>query len=325
MKIKLTDINGTGIMHKLADAIGASVRGRFIDIPENLGEGYMTGFNWGNDLRMMIRNYYLKEDITLERKNEIPEGQDNIIFFLSGIFDSSFHHQKQIVTEPANVFICMQAVSSVIEMPQNTFFRSVTIAASREYLKEKFGGIKHPVILSILEAKDNFVFEINISPAMVTAASEMLHQTIPESLESHYNKLKCKELLCHIFAQLLQREEMPPSGIHLKDIKAIYVIKYQLQSNLDKSPDIASLAKEAGMSEPKMRKLFRQTFGKGVFEYYQFMRMQEAARLLKEKHLSVSEVGYQLGFTNLSHFSRVFEQHIGLKPKKYSTETILNL
>ena len=67
-----------------------------------------------------------------------------------------------------------------------------------------------------------------------------------------------------------------------------------------------------------MRKLFKQTFGKGVFEYYQSMRMHEAAKRLKEKRLTVSEVGYQLGFTNLSHFARVFEQHMGLKPKKYS-------
>jgi len=72
------------------------------------------------------------------------------------------------------------------------------------------------------------------------------------------------------------------------------------------------------MSEPKIRKLFQQTFGKGVFEYYQSARMKEAARLLKDKRLTVSEVGYQLGFTNLSHFSRVFEQYIGTKPKKYS-------
>lgn len=27
---------------------------------------------------------------------------------------------------------------------------------------------------------------------------------------------------------------------------------------------------------------------------------------------------YQLGFSNLSHFSRLFEKHIGMKPKKYS-------
>jgi len=72
------------------------------------------------------------------------------------------------------------------------------------------------------------------------------------------------------------------------------------------------------MSEPKLRKLFKQTFGKGVFEYYQTARMQEATKLLKERRMTVSEVGYQLGFTNLSHFSRVFEQYTGMKPKKFS-------
>lgn len=318
MKIEVVDKNGSGILHKFADAIGASVRGRFIDIPKNLGEGYMTGFNWGNDLRMMIRNYYLKEEIVLERKNEIPEGQENVIFFLSGIFDSSVQKHEKLAAEQPNVFIAMQSVSSVLSMPQNTFFRSITISASREYLQQHFGELKHPAVSSILSSKNTFVFETEISPAMITTASEMMHQSIPESLENHYHKIKCEELLCHIFSLILQREETPASGIHIKDIKALYAIKYHLQSNLDKAPDISSLAKQAGMSEPKLRKLFRQTFGKGVFEYYQFMRMQEASRLLKEENLSVSETGYQLGFTNLSHFSRVFEQHIGLKPKKYS-------
>jgi AraC-like DNA-binding protein len=46
--------------------------------------------------------------------------------------------------------------------------------------------------------------------------------------------------------------------------------------------------------------------------------MKEAARLLREEKLSVSDVGYRLGFTNLSHFSRVFKEHIGMKPKQYS-------
>jgi AraC-like DNA-binding protein len=109
------------------------------------------------------------------------------------------------------------------------------------------------------------------------------------------------------------------SSMHIDDIKAIYAIKSHLQSHLEEPPNIAGLARDASMSEPKLRKLFKQTFGKGVFEYYQSARMQEAARLLKEKRLTVSQVGYQLGFTNLSHFSRVFEQHIGMKPKKYST------
>ena len=71
------------------------------------------------------------------------------------------------------------------------------------------------------------------------------------------------------------------------------------------------------MSPTKLKRLFKQIFGDSIFSYYQAFRMKEAARLLKEQ-FSVSEVGYQLGFTNLSHFSRVFEQHTGLKPKRYS-------
>jgi len=139
--------------------------------------------------------------------------------------------------------------------------------------------------------------------------------------ENSWCRNKCEELLCHIFAILVQRLGVPASSMHIHDVKAIYLVKSRLQTALNEPPNISLLAKEAGMSEPKLRKLFKQTFGKGVFGFYQAVRMQEAARLLKEQQLTVSEVGYQLGFTNLSHFSRVFEQHIGLKPKKYSNKS----
>ncbi|ACU63125.1 helix-turn-helix transcriptional regulator [Chitinophaga pinensis] len=317
MKISITD-RGTGITREFAHAIGAAIRGRFIDIPENMGTGYITGFSWGKELRMMIRNYYLKEDVYIERTNKLEEGQEDIVFLLSGIFPSILQPDEQILPEQANIMICKHAVSSVLAMPSNTMFGSVTIAVAKQYLHQLFGKIDHPVVASVLEGKDNFVFETGISTAIINTASGMLGQPVPETLESHYYKLKCEELLCYVFTMLMQREIVPATGMHIDDIKAIYAIKARLQAKLDEPPNIAALAKEAGMSEPKLRKLFKQTFGKGVFEYYQSGRMQEAARLLKERRLTVSEVGYQLGFTNLSHFSRVFEQYMGSKPKKYS-------
>lgn len=54
-------------------------------------------------------------------------------------------------------------------------------------------------------------------------------------------------------------------------------------------------------------------FGNSIFSYYQAFRIKEAARLLTEGTLTVSEVGNQLGFTNLNHFSRVFYDHIGTR------------
>jgi AraC-like DNA-binding protein len=302
MKISVVDKNNSGVMHEFARAIGATVRGRFIYIPEMKGAGYITGFTWGDELRMMIRNYHLNEDVFIERTNELAEGQDDVVFLLSGIFASPATAEKQLSPERAFVSICTHAISSVMAMPSNTIFGSVTIAISRQYLRRLFGPIDHPLVTSILQAKGDFAFETGISSEMIKTGGEMLHPPVPESLESPYYKLKCEELLCYIFALLVQREATPASNMHINDIKAIYAIKARLQSNLNEPPNIAALAKEAGMSEPKLRKLFKQTFGKGVFEYYQSARMQEAAILLKEKRLTVSEVGYRLGFTNLSHF-----------------------
>jgi len=54
--------------------------------------------------------------------------------------------------------------------------------------------------------------------------------------------------------------------MRIDDIKAIYAIKFRLSAQLNKPPDIASLAKKAGMSEPKLRKLFRQ-IKRGIIKF----------------------------------------------------------
>lgn len=220
------------------------------------------------------------------------------------------------------MLICPHAASSIIDMPAHTRFNSVTIAVSRAYLRQLFGEVAHPLVASLLAASAPFLFETGISPAMLQPASALLLPPVPESLASSYCRLKCEELLCHTVGLLLQREAIPPGQVRLADLQTIYALKLRLQSSWREAPPMAALAEKTKMSEPKLRKLFRQTFGKSVFDYYQTLRLQEAARLLKEQHLTVSEVGDQVGFTNLSHFARVFEQHTGLKPKKYSACTL---
>ncbi len=319
MKISVTDKQGSGIIKEFAEALGIKMTGRFLYIPKNKGEGFITGFSWNeNQLRMMLRNYHLNEEIVLERTNEFSKDQDDIIFILNGIFPEPLSNEKILFTEKAGVTICRQSVTSVVELPSDTFFRSIVIAVSKQYLQQLFGNISHPLVQDILKAKDNFAFDTILSPEMIKAAGEILNTSVSESIESHYSKIKCEELLCYVFSLLVRRDSVPTSTLHINDIKSIYAVKIQLQNKPDSPPNISLLAKEAGMSEPKMRKLFKQTFGKGVFEFFQYNRMNEAARLLRGEHLTVSEVGYQLGFTNLSHFSRVFEQYIGMKPKKYS-------
>ena len=124
------------------------------------------------------------------------------------------------------------------------------------------------------------------------------------------------------FVNLLKREELPKYPIHTNDIKAVYALREELLNNIDEPPQLDVLANKVNMSVSKMGKVFKHIFGDSIYSYYQKLRMQEAAFLLREEKLSVSEVGYQLGFSNLSHFTRLFEKHMGMKPKKYSSERI---
>jgi AraC-like DNA-binding protein len=103
------------------------------------------------------------------------------------------------------------------------------------------------------------------------------------------------------------------------DAEKLIAIRNIILADLSKLPSIHTLAITVGMSETKLKLLFKQTFGDTIYNYYQKVRMEEAAFLLKQAAYSVSEVGYQLGFSNLSHFSRLFQRHYGSTPKKYTT------
>lgn len=78
------------------------------------------------------------------------------------------------------------------------------------------------------------------------------------------------------------------------------------------------MASLAGISLSKLTDLFRQVFGDSIYDYFQKARMAEAHFLLRQVGYSVSETGHRLGFSNLSHFSRLFEKHYGMTPKRFA-------
>jgi AraC-like DNA-binding protein len=137
-------------------------------------------------------------------------------------------------------------------------------------------------------------------------------------LKDLYYSIKLQELIYLLFDKLLARGSEKQNPVNKSDIDKLNAIRTAILADLGQPPKLNSLSKMAGMSETKMKQLFKQTFGDTIYNYYQNERMREAGFLLKHAGYSVSEVGYQLGFSNLSHFSRLFEKHYGITPKKYT-------
>jgi DNA-binding response OmpR family regulator/two-component sensor histidine kinase len=52
-------------------------------------------------------------------------------------------------------------------------------------------------------------------------------------------------------------------------------------------------------------------------EMIQIVRLKKAAQLLLERKYTVSEIGYMVGFSNPSYFSKCFQKQFGIKPADY--------
>ena len=268
---------------------------------------------------MLISNYELNEDIAL--KNPDIDASRRILFFkFQNIFPKTetLQVEKQFGTMPS-VLIATSRINTddVISVHTNT--ATINIEVDANYLNGLFDSSeKSPVLQSLLENSQPLLFEQLIYPSLQKIVDEIVTEPIDETFELFFRRIKAEELVCRLLMELEKRDEKQLYALNAHDIQAIYQVKAQMLKHLETPPVINDLAIGAHMSLSKLKRLFKQIFGNSIFSYYQEFRMKEAARLLKEEQLSVSDVGYQLGFTNLSHFSRVFNEHIGMKPKQYS-------
>jgi AraC-like DNA-binding protein len=319
MKIDINPtLDGIGMLEGLGKILQTEVKGGKVVIPDKHGRGFVQGYNFGQDLRMMISNYTLNYDLQAVR-NMADQPNNKLVFRFQNILRKNNTVSKFNIEELPSVQITTQSLNLELMVPRNTWVSQIMIVIDASYLSRLVEyEIKSPVLQNILENKQPLLFEQFVYASLQKVAEEMISEKVPESFQHFFYKVKAEELICYLLIELAKRQEVSLQSLNTADIKAIYRTRELLLLNLENCPAVGVLSKNAGMSKSKLQRLFKQIFGKSIFNYFQSCRMQEAARLLKMERLSVSETGYRLGFTNLSHFTKTFEEHIGVKPKKYS-------
>ena len=85
----------------------------------------------------------------------------------------------------------------------------------------------------------------------------------------------------------------------------------------DPALNVEMLAANVGMSRVHMHRKLKELTNQSARDFIRSIRLKQAANLLREKNLSVSEVAYATGFSNLSHFSNTFRDFYGISPSEY--------
>jgi len=307
--------------------IGAPVHNNLMMMPAQLGQGYIRKLSFGPAFKITIHHYILQEDLII-RRNSSGLGNELItVFFYSNeqSLGIAFNDNPLVMFSHRNdsaIQVTSNDLSSAIRFPANHHINYVVVAITPSYLTTLL-AVNDPnsVIQTITGSGNSFLFFESMTAETKLLLKNIAVVDMNDSLSTFYMQIKVQELLYLLFHQLSARESAAHQSINSTDAERLLHIRNEILSDLSVPPVLRELAQIAAMSETKLKQLFKQTFGSTIYNYFQQARMEEAAFLLKQGKRSVAEVGYELGFSNLSHFSRLFEKHYGLHPKRFSAQS----
>ena len=291
--------------------------------PEGFGLGTVQRFTLSPSLLVMLHQYTLTRDVRLRRRAE--RGDQSIVTF-------SFRNIIRPVGGPTATLGLLQPVGPLptvqvssgdidldLYFPAHTRIDTIIIGIDRAMLNQLMGPkAENPLLKTLPGARQSYLYEEIGSLAVQQIATDIMDRNPADPLLNFYLTIKAQALIYQFMSELLTRDMTLVYPLRDDEVKRLFGVRARLVLDLSHSPAMPQLAQLAGMSESKLRRLFRQVFGLSLYDYYQTVRMHEAARLLREARLSVSETGYRLGFTNLSHFTRIFAKHLGQNPKQYA-------
>ena len=284
-----------------AERFGRAAVNDRVSLPEMLGEGFIQEIYLDSGLSLCLHHYTLRQEFVLRRGGS---GATNVL-----TMKFSMGKDGEVEFGTGNFF-------TELSIPPGENINFLVIVTTRQTLLQLLKpGREEAAMESIIRDNPSFVFYEGMTREMERALRQLLLIDETTKLPGLLYQTKAQELIYFLFARLLSRHAGASVTVNREDAEKIYRVRAGILTDLSSPPQLPALARNIGMSATRMKQLFRQIFGDSIYNYYQTARMNEAAHLLS--HQSVSEVGYSVGFTNLSHFTRLFEKHHQMKPKRY--------
>ncbi|SEI56963.1 AraC-type DNA-binding protein [Dyadobacter sp. SG02] len=316
---------GVDFLADFSKQFGLPVLGDELRIPAKMGQGNIRRIDLGEDFRLHIHQYTLREEFVLKRI--APEASSDLVtvIFYSAAFPNNFLSNREgsfncTKTHAASVEVSSGDLSSEIRFPPGHEIHFTSVGVGAALLRELLGPTEpNQLIETVTKANSTFLYHLLMVPDFERTLRSLFESENADPLQRFYYKVKAQELLYQVFSKLAQREDKKHCQLNNFDAGMLMTVRDTLVADLSVPPQLRDLAKLANMSETKLKQLFRQVFGDSIYNYYQTARMEEAASMLRQPGLTVSQVGYQLGFTNLSHFGRLFAKHHGKTPKKFQS------
>ncbi|WP_460956442.1 chromate resistance protein ChrB domain-containing protein [Spirosoma litoris] len=123
-----------------------------------------------------------------------------------------------------------------------------------------------------------------------------------------------ERLLLEVLHAYLNREDKRKSPVWVNDLKEL--IQDQIDTNLTLS--LTELSENLAINPTYVSRTFARYFDNLSFgEYIRKLRIEKALQLLETTTYNLTEIAYLTGFSDQSHFTRIFKKQIGQNPSQY--------
>ena len=140
------------------------------------------------------------------------------------------------------------------------------------------------------------------------------------NLENGGAEFIVREYLTRIFIHLIQEHEVKmKQSVPEKNLSSVRIknmLDY-IHSHYTKPLTLAMIAKSGKIGERECLRCFSQTLQISPMQYVMKYRLTRGATLLKEQHMSITEISTLCGFDSPSYFSQLFKRHYRCTPKEY--------
>ncbi len=307
----------------LAQQFGAKVIDNSFNISSELGEGFMKQVYFFDGFTLTYLHFKLTQEFDMIRHSVKDANLFPIMFFGQELpLEVNIDGKKEKIgyNSTNGIFMPSPQIESRWNLPANMNEYQITLTIEKKWYTSLFASSNENYLKQLIESNKPFYIFESIQSLMRSLIID-IHQLINSDDNLLHFKLHQKAIeLFNLFLKQLEfrnTKKISISAINQIDVQKVFIVRTTILENLISPPPINILATDAGMSISKLQKCFQQVFGKSISQYALSEKMQVAKQMLDTKKYTVSEVGYDLGYSNLSHFSKAFYKEFCINPKSY--------
>ena len=99
------------------------------------------------------------------------------------------------------------------------------------------------------------------------------------------------------------------------------IVRY-MEEHLGERMTIDRICRDNLVGRSQLQKLFRDTKGCGVIEFFSMMKIDTAKQMIRDNQLNFTQIADRLGYSSIHYFSRQFKQITTMTPSEYALSLI---